>query len=210
MRVEPRWPASTMLPNPLGVGVDRTNNLYISNGANDRCRFSRDGEHTTAPANDQRRLKSWPERPTHQNRHPDGANGLANPIGISFDDALRQHIAAANQEPQLARDPGIAPVAGDGDGGPATMRMRTVLSGTNDLIRHTVRMRASPTSCRRYMRISPVASDSASGVSPPVPSSNRSPAYAPPVFTHPGDIGDKFAGRSEHATFTGRFHAATA
>ncbi|HYK66214.1 MAG TPA: choice-of-anchor D domain-containing protein [Patescibacteria group bacterium] len=81
--------------NPLGVAVDPNNNLYISDSTNDRIlEFNETVNATTAPANVSANGVFGQNNQFTKNLFLGrGANGLDNPIGISFDTAGNMYAA---------------------------------------------------------------------------------------------------------------------
>ena len=184
--------ANTMC-NPLGVGVDPNNNLYISDSTNDRIlEFNETVNATTAPANvSANAVFGQNDQLTKNLFIGRGANGLANPIGISFDDAGNMYAADEGNSRVIEyfTPMTVTATAGSGD------TNADVLWGQGgDLESGACNAGApSPTAatlCGSYS----VANDSAGNVYITDTGNSRITAYAPP-FPPPGaDIGDNSPG----------------
>ena len=179
--------------NPLGVAVDLNDNLYISDSTNDRIlEFNETVNSTTAPANVSANAVFGQNNQLTKNLFIGrGANGLANPIGISFDDAGNMYAADEGNSRVIEyfTPMTVTATAGSGD------TNADVLWGQGgDLESGACNAGApSPTAatlCGPYS----VANDSAGNVYITDTGNSRITAYAPP-FPPPGaDIGDNSPG----------------
>ena len=184
--------ANTMC-NPLGVGVDRNNNLYISDSTNDRIlEFNETVNVTTAPANVSANAVFGQNNQFTQNLLIGrGANGLDNPIGISFDAAGNMYAADEANSRVLEYFTPMTMTATPGSGDTNA----DVLWGQGGDLQSGACNAGAPspsaaTLCSPYS----VTVDSAANVYVADLGNSRITAYAPP-FPPPGaDVGDNSPG----------------
>jgi sugar lactone lactonase YvrE len=184
--------ANTMC-NPLGVGVDPSNNLYISDSTNDRIlEFNETVNATTAPANVSANGVFGQNNQFTQNLSIGrGANGLDNPIGVSFDAGGNMYAADEANSRVIEY---FTPMTVTGTAGSGDTNADVLLGQGGDLESGDCNAGApSPTAatlCSAYA----VTVDSAGNVYIGDEGNSRVTAYAPP-FPPPGaDVGDNSPG----------------